>query len=123
MIDVSELDALAADLANAVPVSAAKVRGVVHKGAANIKADWRQAWSGMAHAPALPAAVTFEATVGADWIEAVIGPDKDRPQGALGNLIEFGSEHNAPRPGGEPALQAEEPRFVKAMEDIAGDLL
>lgn len=120
---MSDLEKLAADLSNAVPVSAAKVRGVVQKGALNVKNDWRAAWSGLAHAPSVDEAVTFDTRVTAGGIEAEIGPDKSKRQGALGNLIEFGSVNNGPTPGGEPALQAEEPRFVKALEEITGDLL
>lgn len=122
-MSADDLQRLAADLQNARPVTAAKVRGVVQKGAVNVKNDWRAAWSGLRSAPSLAAAVTYDVKVTADGVEAEIGPDKDRRQGALGNLLEFGSRNNAPTPGGEPALQAEEPRFAKAMEDIAGKLL
>ena len=53
--------------------------------------------------------------------EAEIGPDKLRPQGPLGNLIEFGSINNPPHPGGLPAALREEPRFEKAAADAAED--
>lgn len=122
-MSADDLQRLAADLRNARPVTAAKVRGVVQKGALNVKNDWRAAWSGLRHAPSVDEAVTYDVNVTAGGVEAEIGPDKNKRQGALGNLLEFGSRNNAPIPGGEPALQSEEPRFVKAMEDVAGDLL
>ena len=122
-IDASEVAKLedAFDKAGALLLPAAKA--VVAKGSLNIKKDWKARWSGFAHAPALPHAVTYDTKSGADVIESEIGPDKGRAQGALGNLLEFGSENNAPIPGGLPALSAEEPRFVRASEEMVADVL
>jgi len=95
------------------------VRGVVQKGALNIKTDWRRAWSGHPHAPALPSAVTYDSKATATSASAEIGPDKHKRQGSLGNLFEYGSVHNAPIPGGAPAVAKELPRFERALEDLA----
>ena len=46
---------------------------------------------------------------------AQIGPDKGLPQGALGNLIEYGSVNNPGHNNGKDALDAEIPRTVKAL--------
>jgi len=54
---------------------------------------------------------------------AEIGPDKLRRQGPLGNLLEYGSVHNAPHPHMIPAAEAEQPRFEQAMEDLSARLL
>jgi hypothetical protein len=115
----SGLDGLAASLDRAARVAPVEARKVVQVGAFNIKRDWRAAWSGLAHAPSLANAVTYDTTLTASGATAEIGPDKSRPQGALGNLLEFGSVNNAPRPGGAPALEAEQPRFERALEQIA----
>lgn len=96
---------------------------VVDKGALNIKNDWRDRWKGHAHFPDLPRAVTYDSAIDGMTVRAQIGPDKGLRQGALGNLIEFGSRNNAPIPGGLPALDAEEPRFRKAVADLGGKLL
>lgn len=95
------------------------VRGVVQRGCLNIKRDWQQRWSGIGHAPALPAAVTYDTTETAGEVRGEVGPDKGRRQGALGNIIEFGTTKNAPIPGGLPAAAAEAPRFQKALTDVA----
>ena len=122
-VDVSQLTRLAADLrAHSRETPAAAVQ-VVAKGALNVKNDWRRAWAGIGHAPALPAAVTYDTKVTTRSVEAEIGPDKARRQGALGNIIEFGTSKNPPRPGGGPALEREAPRFEQAVEDIARGLL
>jgi hypothetical protein len=123
VFDTDDLRLLVADLGKAEAAAIAEARKVVEKGAVNIKKDWQRRWSGLAHAPALPAAITYDAGYGFGKIEAEIGPDKGRRQGALGNLIEFGSVNNAPIPGGVPALQAEAPRFEKALIDALGDPL
>jgi hypothetical protein len=119
----SGLDGLAADLNRAAQVAPAAARKVVQAGAFNIKRDWRAAWSGLAHAPSVGRAVTYDTVVTATGATAEIGPDKALRQGALGNLIEFGSINNAPHPGGAPALEAEQPRFERALEQVALEAL
>lgn len=118
--DSHELRALTADLDRAAKVAPAETAKVVTKGAVNIKRDAARRVSGMAHAPAYPRSIDFDpvrTTPAAIWTE--IGPNKDKRQGALGNLIEFGSVNNAPRPHIAPAGEAEEPKFAKAIEDLA----
>lgn len=94
-----------------------EVDKVVERGALNIKNDWRRRWGGLTHAPALPYAVTYDVTrEPGGVICGEIGPDKTKRQGALGNIIEFGSPTSAPHPGGAPALDTEEPRFLAQVE-------
>lgn len=125
-IDAHELVALAHDLDRAAGVTPAEARKVVAKGALNIKTDARKLSSGISHAPAYPRSIsydTYDTPTGA-WAE--IGPDKSRPQGALGNLFEYGSVNNAPIPHMAPAAETERPKFEKALEGLGvkslGDL-
>lgn len=122
-IDTSQLKALAEDLRRHGRETPSKLVPVVAKGALDIKRDWQAAWAGLGHAPSLAAAVTYDVKPGVRSVEAEIGPDKGRRQGALGNIIEFGTSKNGPIPGGSPALAAEEPRFVSAVEKIANGIL
>jgi len=118
------LNMLAADLERAAKIAPKEARKVVQRGLQNIKTDWRQRWTGYAHAPRLPYSITYDTSISLGGrIEGEVGPDKDKPQGALGNLFEFGSIKNAPIPGGMPALQAEQPKFEKAMEQLGLDSL
>jgi hypothetical protein len=95
-----------------------KFRGVTNKGALNVKLGWQRRWRNLSHAPMLADAISYDLTSrGMGEHSAEIGPDKTRPQGALGNLIEFGSVNNPPHPGGLPAAIREEPRFVDAVAD------
>jgi hypothetical protein len=93
------------------------------RGAFNIKRDWIAAWSGRSYISGLARAVTYERMTRVKELEWVIGPDKRRPQGALGNIIEYGSVKNAPIPGGAPALDKEAPRLEKAIADATEKVL
>lgn len=119
---ITEVNQLLADMGKMDDVLKA-VRPVVTKGATNIKNDWRKRWTGHPHIPALPRAINFDVAELGYRLSAEIGPDKDRPQGPLGNVIEYGTSKNAPIPGGAPALAAESPRFEKAIAEAAEKLL
>lgn len=103
-----------------VPDEAAKV---VEKGALNTKNGMRRRASGIRHAPAYPSAITYDTSQGFRGPEAEIGPDKNRRQGALGNILNYGTVKNPPIPHVEPAADEELPRFEKAMEDLSVRLL
>lgn len=97
---------------------------VVKKGVQNIKTDTQARWAGSRHAPSLSAAVTYdEPKIEGNTVSSEVGPDKDRRQGALGNIYEFGVPGTAPQPALNPAADIEEPRFAKALEDLGGNLL
>lgn len=124
-VHVVGLDVLAEVLRAAQADIIAEERKVASKGALNIKNDWRAGWSGMPHIRALPIAIGYDLAEDADSVSAVIGPDKDKSQGPLGNIIEFadGSIKSAPHPAGAHALELETPRFVDAVGKAAADLL
>ncbi|WP_435173297.1 hypothetical protein [Actinacidiphila sp. bgisy145] len=51
---------------------------------------------GRKYLPQYPQSITYDVRATPVGVEAEIGPDKDRPQGPLGNLVEYGSSKNAP---------------------------
>lgn len=124
------LEALTADLRRAGSEAMKReVEGVVKRGAMNIKRDWRdnaKATSG-SHARAYPYSISFDGPdrVGANEIVAVIGPDKDKPQGALGNLLEYGDggAKNPPHNDGKRAADKEQDRFANAILKTAAGYL
>ncbi|HTI26183.1 MAG TPA: hypothetical protein VL652_34660 [Kutzneria sp.] len=122
-VTVEGVDRLLASLTKAQSRALPVVEAVVAKGALNIKQDWARRWTGLRHAPALPRAISYDLYHLPGSVRAEIGPDKARRQGALGNIIEFGTPKNAPRPGGLPALQSEAPKTEAALARLAGDLL
>jgi hypothetical protein len=122
-IDDHEVVALSRDLLAAAQAAPEATRKIVAKGALNIKRDAQRRVTGLAHAPAYPRAITYDSHQSLTGAWAEIGPDKDRRQGALGNLLEYGSVHNQPTPHMGPAGEAEKPRFEKAMQDLAAKVL
>jgi len=114
---------LIADLRSASEHAIEETRKVVARGSWNIKKDTRARWEGARYAPSLARAVTYDVTVTGTRVTGKVGPDKNKRQGALGNIYEYGTLDTAPQPALSPALDAEEPRFVKALEDVAAALL
>lgn len=117
-VDHGDLDRWAVDLDEAARGVIPQVRQVVQKGALNIKTGAQRRVSGLAHAPSYPSAITYESREWSTGAEAEIGPDKGRRQGALGNLLEYGSVNNGPIPHIAPATAEELPRFEKAIGDL-----
>lgn len=126
---VTGLDELGDDLRAAQDEIVKATRGVVSKGALNIKNDARRIAAGIEGEfggrtiPHYPKSITYDTKVSGTIVSAEIGPDKDKLQGPLGNLLEYGSIHNVAYPHLNPSLDAEEERFVKALEDVGGDLI
>jgi hypothetical protein len=120
---ITGADQLADDLQQASDDAVKGAKGVVSKGLLTIKKETKAAWSGLAHAPALPRAVSYDTEVKGTLVTGEVGPDKARRQGALGVFLEYGSVNNSPKPALNPALDREEPRFASALEDLGVDLL
>jgi hypothetical protein len=115
-VDTSDVKRFAALLETAGQAVSKDTAVVIKKGALNIKTDAARRASGLAHAPAYPRSITFDFAIGLSGPYAEIGPDKDRRQGALGNLLEYGSTNNAPVPHLGPALDAEAPNLERYLE-------
>ena len=122
-IEISGAHELIASLDKAQRGVAREAEAVVAKGSLNIKKDAAQRITGLAHAPAYPASIGYDLFHTPGTVSSRIGPDKSRRQGALGNILEYGTRKNAPIPHLAPALDAEEPRYVKALEQLGPKLL
>lgn len=119
-VDYRELSQLDDDWAILPKGFIQRVEKRVSRGCLNIKRDWKSRWEGHPHIPHLPNAISYDVTRRTDFVSGEVGPDKHRRQGPLGNIIEFGSPDgkNTPIPGGVPALEIEEPKFVDALADL-----
>ena len=116
-VTASGLDRLVADLDEVPEGAHDNIRKAVQFTANGIKKQAKQFASGIAHAPAYPHAITYDTEdhgVG-KGVSAEIGPDKDRRQGALGNILEYGSVKNPPHNDGGRALINELPAFEAQM--------
>lgn len=110
---------LAADMLKAAAEAVAITRTVVQVGASNVKRDAKAnvLQSAPTHNAHAHNAITYDTAVHASSIDAVIGYDKDRKGGPLGNLLEYGGggDHSPPHRDLGRALDAEEPRFEEAL--------
>ncbi|MFF7610744.1 hypothetical protein [Streptomyces lavendulae] len=119
--DMGDVRRLERHLARVVPQARRDTRAVTVRGAVNIKQEWRvnARASAPKHAPHYPRTVGYDLLViSPDHLVAIIGPEKTGTQGALGNLLEYGSAHNPPHNDGGRALAAELPRFEAQLELI-----
>lgn len=121
--DTSGLLRLGAELARNQARVIAAVTPVVSKGALNVKQNAARLISGHPRVRHYPRSISYDLEVKGLVICAEIGPDKDRPQGALGNILEFGTSKNAPIPHLGRALDLEEPRFGQAVYEAVARLL
>jgi hypothetical protein len=120
--DMSDVRRLERHLARSIPRIRRDARAVTMRGAVNIKNNWRANARQTAgkHGKHYPRAIGFDiAPYGPDLTMATIGPDKGGPQGALGNLLEYGSVNNPPHNDGGRALATEMPAFLAQMELLA----
>lgn len=121
-VTVSGLDELEAAFGRIQRDTMPVVDKVVAKGAVNIKGDARKRIFGHPHIPAYPFSISYDTFHTEFASQAQIGPDKTKRQGPLGNLLEYGSVNNAPIPHLHPALDAEAPRFERALADAAAEM-
>lgn len=124
-IEHGDVDAWAELLGDAAESAHGEAKKVVAKGALNIKTGAAERIDGLAHAPHYPKAITYDELDEADGPAAEVGPDKERKQGALGNILEHGApeQNTPPRPHLAPAADEESPRFEKQLEELCARLL
>jgi len=120
--DFSEIDRLAADLGTVPEKSGPKIRQALEVTSRHIKDSWKSKLKGSISFKHLPGAVSYDVTTfqgfGASVFESEIGFDKSRPQGALGNISEFGTSKTAPSGFGHASLEENQGDFEKGL-DIA----
>jgi hypothetical protein len=117
--DGHEVTAMADAINKASAVALKDTTAVVFKGAMNVKKDGARRISGHRRWRRLPAAIDFDVYQSLRGPAAEIGPNHAKPQGNLGHVPEYGTLTSPPTPYMRPAGDAEEPRFVKALEDLA----
>lgn len=100
-----------------------EARKVVAKGSLNIKTDARRLAPKGPHTPHYAKSITYETGVTKTTVASEIGPEHGKMQAELGFIFELGLPQTPPQPHLNPAGDLEEPKFVKAMEDLAARLL
>lgn len=120
-VDWSQVEALADELELDADTFRKKVPPVVRKGAVNIKNGLRADAANGGSYKHFNRSISYDEINGG--LGAEIGPDKSLIQGALGNILYFGTSKNAPVLNLEGPLNQETPRFENALADIAEDIL
>jgi hypothetical protein len=120
MSGLNELQAVLLDARRDVVPEAKKV---LSKAALNIKGGAQDRVRNIRHAPAYWRAIGYETTWAGTLGRAEIGPDKDKRQGALGNIFEYGTVNNPPYAHLGPALDYEGPNFERYLGQLGEDLL
>jgi hypothetical protein len=127
-IDTSELDDLADQLDAAIDKvldvtarTTARSALAIKKGAQN----YIIAQTTTTYTVHYPHSISYDVTEDGTEIRAEIGPDKARRgrQGALGNILEFGTSRNAPIPHLLPAFEDEVPRYMGFLARFVGDVI
>ena len=121
--DTSELTDLAVEWQGTATQLARKLRPVVSKGALNIKNTMR---ADVAKSKYFPFAhtISYDLTTSANGVEAEIGPEAGG-LAAFAGIAYFGGVNGGGatvRDPGEP-LAEEEPRFIRALEDIVAEVM
>lgn len=120
---MSGLNELRAVLKDAQHDVAPETEKVMSRAGLNMKQGAARRVEGIRHAPAYPRAIGYDVFRAVDVIRTEVGPDKDRRQGALGNLFEYGSVNNAPIEHLGPALDDEAPRAERYLGELGVGLV
>lgn len=126
--DFSEVRRLARDLDRAATGIAPQLKGVVKRGAQNVKTQLNKEMRASRHFKGTAPAISYDVKAETDAVEAEIGPRKGEP-GSLANIAYFGGSGwgNTQSGGSVPdpllALQAEQPNFERYIDDILRGVL
>ncbi|WNI16617.1 hypothetical protein [Actinacidiphila sp. ITFR-21] len=110
------LEGLVADLASSTPRLAGNAATAVAVTSRKVQQSARARVRGHRHIPQYPASITYDVTAGPAGAEGEIGPDKNRAQGPLGNIIEYGTPKNPPIEHLGPALEENAEDLVHGIE-------
>lgn len=121
--DVGELNSLSAEIRRGGLLTALAGRAAVERGAFNVMRTAQKLAPFGPRTPFYPASITYDIEIELAAVEAEIGPDKDKPQGPLGNVFEFGTSEVAPQAHVGPAVDIENPNFYRVVGAIAAKAL
>lgn len=121
--DASEFRELAADLGKASREAFTEAEKITKKAAQNIKTTMAEDAESSGTYRHFSGSISYDRAMSVGTIAYEIGPDKDRTQGALGNILYFGTSKNAPVLDVEVGLTKEAPEFERRIADMAGRLL
>lgn len=99
-----------------------EVDAIVKKGAQNIKEDMAAEAKASRHFKGMAGSISYDRQYGVGSVGYIIGPDKGRRGGALGNIYYFGTSRGGGSGDLEGPLNRETPNLAKHLGDLLGDL-
>jgi hypothetical protein len=115
----AELRQLATNLGRVAGSAVKDVDGVLKKGAQNIKNEMQADVSGSTHFKGMAGSISYDSHYLPGRARYVIGPDKSRRGGALGNIYYFGTSRGGGSGDIDKPLRSEEPRTMSALDALA----
>ena len=115
----AELHRLATNLGRVAGSAVKDVDEVLKKGVQNIKNEMQADVSGSAHFKGMAGSISYESFYLPGRARYVVGPDKARRGGALGNIYYFGTSRGGGSGDIDKPLRSEEPRTMSALEALA----
>lgn len=114
----TELRELAVNLGRVAGDAVKDVDAVIQKGALNIKKEmaYSAVWS--KHFKGMAGSISYDSHYLPGRVRYVIGPDKNRRGGALGNIAYFGTSRGGGTLDIDQPLQSESPRTMRALADL-----
>ncbi|MFC8037825.1 hypothetical protein ACFUOZ_00530 [Paenarthrobacter sp. NPDC057355] len=116
---LEEVRRLAQNLGKVAGSAVEDVDAVLKKGAQNIKMEMVADVSASEHFKGMAGSISYESRYSVGRPRYVVGPDKSRRGGALGNIYYFGTSRGGGSGDIDKPLRSEEPRTVSALEALA----
>ena len=119
MDGVAELKQLSANLGKIAGSAVKDVDEVLKKGAQNVKSEMQKDVSRSEHFKGMAGSISYDSYYLPGRARYVIGPDKSRRGGSLGNIYYFGTSRGGGSGDIEKPLRSEGPRLASALADLA----
>lgn len=116
---LEEVRRLATNLGRIAGDAVKDVDEVLKRGAQNIKSEMQADVSGSEHFKGMAGSISYDSHYLPGRARYVIGPDKSRRGGALGNIYYFGTSRGGGSGDIDKPLRSEEPRTMSALEALA----
>jgi hypothetical protein len=114
----AELRQLATNLGHIAGDALKDVDDVLKKGVQNIKTEMAADASRSRHFKGMAGSISYESHYLPGRARYVVGPDKGRPGGSLGNIYYFGTSRGGGSGDIEKPLRTEEPRTMAALDAL-----
>jgi len=114
----AELRAFAVDLGKVAGSAVKDVDAVLKKGAQNIKNEMQADVRGSEHFKGMAGSISYDSHYLLGRARYVIGPDKSRRGGSLGNIYYFGTSRGGGTGDIDKPLRSEEPKTMRALADL-----